>query len=379
MTGSIAITGADDFLGWHVRVLVRALGLPVPTVIDAADLADPDRLAGLLAGVDRVLHLADVDRGSVKEIFTGNVRLAEALTAGLRRCATPPGTVVFANSVRAGDGTPYGEGKSAAAAHLAEATRSDGSRLVDFRLPTLFGEHDERFPGSVVAALARSLAEGGKPTADRDRELDLLHATDAAGLLLDVEVPVATRTPVHPVRRTVHQLAYQLGGFAAVHRTGDLPDLTDRFDVRLFNTYRSYRSPANYPIRLVRQTDTLGELIEAGRVPGRGGQTWYSSTRPGATRGGYFHLAKIERIVVLRGDAELRLRRVLHDDVVTVGLSGREPAVVDVPTMWTHELTNTGDDELLTLCWANEILDPARPDTFPESIGVTGGARPAFR
>ena len=360
MTPPVVITGASGFLGWHVRVLARALGRPEPLLVGRRELADPSRLAGMLDGADRVLHLAGVNRGPAGQVAAGNLEPAQALAAGLRQCGTPPKSVVFANSVQAGNGTPYGDGKSGAAAALAEATLWSGSTFDDVRLPNLFGEHGRPHYNSVVATFCRVLSDGGAPRVDQDRELDLLHATDAAALLLGVDA-------APPVRRSVRQVADQLSDFAARYRAGDIPELTDRFDVRLFNTYRSH-CPANAPLALVRHADPRGELIEAVKVHGGGGQTFLSSTNPGITRGEHYHLAKVERFLVLRGEAEIRLRRLLHDDVVRLRVSGAEPAVVDMPTMWTHNITNIGTDELLTVFWSNDIFDPLRPDTYPEGV-----------
>lgn len=36
--------------------------------------------------------------------------------------------------------------------------------------------------------------------------------------------------------------------------------------------------------------------------------------------------------------------------------------------MWVHSITNTGPDELITLFYADEIFDSARPDTYPEEV-----------
>ena len=38
--------------------------------------------------------------------------------------------------------------------------------------------------------------------------------------------------------------------------------------------------------------------------------------------------------------------------------------VVDIPPGYTHNIENTGDTDMVTLMWANERFDPARPDTF---------------
>jgi UDP-2-acetamido-2,6-beta-L-arabino-hexul-4-ose reductase len=93
-----------------------------------------------------------------------------------------------------------------------------------------------------------------------------------------------------------------------------------------------------------------------------------SGTNPGVTRGEHYHLSKVERFVVLRGEAVIRLRRLLHDDVLTFRVSGAVPAVVDMPTMWAHNITNIGSDELLTLFWSNDLFDPGQPDTYPEAV-----------
>jgi UDP-2-acetamido-2,6-beta-L-arabino-hexul-4-ose reductase len=309
-----------------------------------------------------VLHLAGINRGEPAELSAGNLDLAEALAAGLRQCGTPPKSVVYANSVQAGNGTPYGDGKSAAASFLQETTRWSGSAFEDVRLPNLIGEQGRPHYNSVVATFCRVLADGGTPRVETDRDLDLLHVTDAASVLLNH----GSGTP--PVRRTVRQVADQLSDFATLYRTGDIPELTDRFAVRLFNTYRSHCFPANMPLTLIRHTDARGELVEAVKAHGGGGQTFVSSTKPGVTRGEHFHLSKVERFVVLRGEAEIRLRRLLDDEILSFRVAGAEPAVVDMPTMWAHDITNVGSGELLTLFWSNEVFDPARPDTYPEAV-----------
>jgi UDP-2-acetamido-2,6-beta-L-arabino-hexul-4-ose reductase len=366
MPETLAITGADGFLGWHVQVLARALGLPQPILVSRADLAAADRLASRLSGVDRVLHLAGVNRGDANEVAVGNVAVARQLAAGLRACATPPKRVVFANSIQAGNGTPYGDGKAAAAVLLAETTRWFGSNFDDILLPNLFGEHGRPHYNSVISTFCRLLADGAEPRVDADRELELLHATDAAAALLGQRLSHWTADSPLTAHRTVASLAAQLTDFARLYRSGDIPVLADSFDIRLFNTYRSHLTPG--PVRLTRHTDARGSLVEMVKQHGGGGQTFCSSSVPGVTRGEHFHLAKVERFAVVSGDAVIRLRRVLHDDVVTIPVSGDSPTVVDMPTMWAHNITNVGNRELITLFWTNELFDPETPDTYPEPV-----------
>ncbi|MFG1652308.1 NAD-dependent epimerase/dehydratase family protein [Micromonospora sp. NPDC049275] len=361
----LAVTGGGGFLGWHVRVLLHALGWPEPTVLTRADLADPATVARRIAGVDRVLHLAGVNRGEPADVAAGNVQLAAQLAAGLRACPEPPAGVVFANSVQAGNGTPYGDAKATAAGILAET----GVALDDVLLPNLYGEHGRPWYNSAVATFCRVLAEGGRPEVHADREMDLVHVTDAAARLAGVAAGGSWDPGMPALRIGVRDLADQLTSYAGIYRTGEIPPLRDRHDVRLFNTYRSHCFPAHYPLVLPSRADARGTLVETVKTHGGAGQTFCSTTLPGVTRGEHFHLAKVERFVVLRGSAEISLRRVGDTDVLRFPVSGDEPVVIDMPTMWAHNITNTGPDELLTLFWTNELFDPQRPDTWPEPVG----------
>ncbi|RLP94446.1 NAD-dependent epimerase/dehydratase family protein [Micromonospora sp. CV4] len=367
----LAVTGAGGFLGWHVRVLLRALGWPEPIVLTRGDLADPRLVAAkLTGGVDRVLHLAGVNRGEPADVAAGNVQLAVQLAEGLKQCPDPPVRVVYANSVQAGNGTPYGDAKATAARLLAGA----GVDLDDVLLPNLYGEHGRPYYNSAVATFCRVLAEGGRPEVHADRELRLVHVTDAAARLIGVPTGGSWDPAMPALRIGVRALADRLTAMAATYRTGEIPSLPDRQDIRLFNTYRSHCFPAHYPLALPRRADARGELVETVKAHGGAGQTFCSTTRPGITRGEHYHLAKVERFVVLRGSAEISLRRVDDAEVLRFPVSGDEPVLVDMPTMWVHKLVNTGADELVTMFWTNELFDPNRPDTWPEPVEAARSA-----
>lgn len=359
----VVVTGAEGFLGWHTRLrLLAAGGYDVVPVGRATWDALPD----LVAGADAVLHLAGVNRGDDAEVEAGNVRLADGLAAALR--AAPGVRVVFANSIQAGNGTPYGTGKAAAAELLRGATAAVGGTFVDVLLPNVFGEHGRPRYNSFVATFAHAVVRGEAPQV-ADREVVLLHAQDAAQVLIDaLRGPARTEHPAgHPT--TVATVLARLQEFDALYKTGEIPSLADPFDRNLFHTLRAAGFPGNAPVPLSPRSDARGRLVEVVRSHGGQGQTFVSTTRPGVTRGEHFHLRKVERFVVVAGRARIALRRVLHDDVVAFDVTGDDPVAVDMPTGWAHNITNTGDDELTTLFWTSELFDPADPDTTPEPVG----------
>ncbi len=88
------------------------------------------------------------------------------------------------------------------------------------------------------------------------------------------------------------------------------------------------------------------------------------------------HLRKIERFFVLSGTAEIALRRVFSDEIIRFKVSGADRAFVDMPTMWVHNITNVGDDELLTLFWSDQLLAASAPDTYWEPVEPSEDVQP---
>jgi UDP-2-acetamido-2,6-beta-L-arabino-hexul-4-ose reductase len=153
------------------------------------------------------------------------------------------------------------------------------------------------------------------------------------------------------------------------YQTMVMPPLDSALDVRLFNTLRSYLFPAHYPVALTLHSDARGSLFEVVKS-NSGGQVFMSTTHPGITRGNHFHTRKVERFLVASGEADIRLRKLFSDEVISFKVRGDAPSYVDIPTFYTHHITNTGQSELVTLFWTNEIFNPVDPDTFSEAVDV---------
>ncbi|MBS0023255.1 polysaccharide biosynthesis C-terminal domain-containing protein [Microbacterium paraoxydans] len=360
-----AVTGAGGFLGWHLRGALQEAGVEVSPIALGSGF-DAAAATAALDGADRVIHIAGVNRGTDEEVGDGNRVFAEQLAEALRAAPQPPSVVVFANSIQAGNGSVYGEAKAAAAGVLADAAEAIGAEFVDVRLPNLFGEHGRPFYNAVTATFSHLIAAGEQPAVEQDRELTLLHAQDAADVLRGV-VPVAAMAE-RERHETVTGLLARLQGYAQLYGRGEIPSVADDFDRDLFNTYRSYTFPAQSPIDLTRHADARGSFFEIIRSHGGPGQSSFSTTVPGVTRGDHFHRRKIERFTVLQGRARISLRRLYSEEVVSFEVSGEAPGAVDMPTLWAHNITNIGDDVLYTSFWTNDIFDPANPDTIAEAV-----------
>lgn len=362
---SIAITGSRGFLGWHTKSALRETNTAIRE-LRVGDNFDRNVAVDALDGASRLIHLAGVNRASDSEVYDGNILFAEQIADSLRRSDEPPSVVVYANSVQSGNGTIYGEAKARAGQVLAQAASDRGIDFVDIRLPNLFGEHGRPFYNAVTATFCQILSEGGNPNVEKDKELTLLHAQNAADLLTGVVGP-GEQADLE-VRESVSGLLRRLSGFARTYRQGEIPDIATPFDRDLFNTYRSYTFDGQTPMALTRHADERGSFFETIRSHGGTGQSSFSTTAPGVTRGDHFHRRKVERFTVLEGHATISLRRLYTDKVYDFHVAGSEPVAIDMPTMWVHKIINSGDNLLFTSFWTNDIFDPQNPDTIVEKV-----------
>ncbi|WP_299301019.1 NAD-dependent epimerase/dehydratase family protein [uncultured Brachybacterium sp.] len=356
----IVVTGAEGFLGRHLRLRLHAT---TEHEVVAVSRDDWPHLPEILGSADAIIHVAGVNRGSPEEVQAGNVRLAQDLADAIRTAGREI-RVVYAGTTQQGNGSPYGNGKQRAAEILEEA---EGVGLIDVVLPNLFGEHGRPNYNSFVASFAHGVVFGEELSV-QDREVELLHVQSAAQTLIDGLDGGEVRIRPHGTMTSVAHVLDVLREQWALYRTGELPPLHDRLQSDLFNTLRSVDVGGHTPIPLTLHADQRGALVEAVRAHMSEGQTFFSTTRPGVTRGQHFHLRKFERFVVLKGRARISLRRVLSDAVMDFDVDGDHPVAIDMPTGWAHNITNTGEQDLLTAFWTNELFDPNNPDTYPEDV-----------
>jgi UDP-2-acetamido-2,6-beta-L-arabino-hexul-4-ose reductase len=369
----VVITGAGGLIGWHAATRLHAVnctarfkGDPVPhdiVPLDHAAFADDLRLQAAVVGANAVLHFAGVNRASDADVETGNPDIARRLVAACGAAGAAP-HIVYANSTHAVSDTPYGRSKRIAGEILAAAN----TRYTEVVLPHIFGECARPRYNNVTATLIEAVIAGDAPTINPEGVVSLLHAGAAAQVMIDAATHPTFGTIRPPARDTrVIDLYDLLQKFHSDYRANILPNLRDAFNLTLFNSYRAALYPAGFGAPLKLNTDSRGALFEAVKGGG-GGQVFLSTSKPGITRGDHFHLHKVERFLVLQGDAIIRIRKVLADKVWEYRVSGNAPTAIDMPTLHTHSIENIGSEPLLTLFWTHDLFDPTAPDTYFDPV-----------
>ncbi len=368
----VGITGQSGFVGSH---LFNFLGLKseierIPFSDDYFN--DEARFLEFAGSCDVIVHLAAMNRHPDPEVlYSTNIELVKKLISGMKVTGNKP-HVVFSSSTQEELDNLYGRSKKEGRILLEEWAAAAGANFTAMVIPNVFGPFGKPFYNSVVATFCHLLTHGGEPEIHVDGQLKLIYVNELVEQIYRIISGEKIESPFqmpHTSEMKVTGILELLKKYKTQYfEKGIIPVLGSSFEVNLFNTYRSFIENASYfPVQLVQNTDDRGTFVEIIK-PGTGGQVSFSTTKPGITRGNHFHTRKIERFAVIRGQAKIQLRQIGTDELQEFFLDGNAPSYVDMPVWVTHNITNTGDEELFTVFWINEWYNPDDPDTYFEKV-----------
>lgn len=369
----VGITGQSGFIGQH---LSRTLNLNpdkfklVP--FDRSFFKNDDKLNQFVSSCDSIVHLAAMNRHDDPQvIFNINVGLVQKLIAACRQTGSSP-HILMSSSTQEEKDNLYGKSKKEGRKTLAKWAYEANSVFTGLVIPNVYGPFGKPFYNSVVATFCHQLTHGEQPKIHKDGELDLIYVGNLVQQIMD-SIELKTNDPNYLVpsdtTAKVSELLAKLTYFKKTYfEKGEIPELKDEYCLNLFNTFRCYIDLEDYfPYKLTKHADERGAFVEIIRL-GIGGQASFSTTVPGVTRGNHYHTRKIERFAVIKGKARIDLRLIGTDKIYSYELDGEQPAYVDMPIWYTHNITNIGEEELYTIFWINEAYDPEDADTYFEEI-----------
>lgn len=366
---NILITGARGFMGKNLRSALtgrygdahRLMLLDMPHT--------EEELLAAAAEADFVFHLAGVNRPTDPADFQkGNADFTRQLLTLLKeRGKRPP--VLLSSSIQAALENPYGQSKLSAEQAVADYGRETGSAVYLYRLPNVFGKWSRPNYNSAVATFCHNVARGLPITVnDPSVTLRLVYIDDVVEEFLRAmegqphrEGEWCTVQPVHEVN--LGHMAELIQSFPGLRDSLTAPDQSDPLVKKLYATYLSFLPPEDFSRPTVTHADQRGSFTELLHMGSRG-QVSLNVSRPHITKGDHWHQTKHEKFIVLQGEGVIRFRKVGDSTVIAYKVSGENLTVVDIPTGYTHSIENTGDTDMLTLMWANEVFDPAHPDTL---------------
>lgn len=369
MTGrTLIVTGADGFIGRNLCLRVSELAgwstIPLTRSSAAADWSD-----AVLRG-DVVIHLAGVNRPPEPSGFAGNPDSVAQLTDAIRQAGRSI-PIILASSAKASERSEYGASKNAAEDLVLAHARENATAVALFRLPNVFGKWCRPNYNSAVATFCHNVARGLPVRIDDpDARLTLVYIDDVVETFIKL-AETSFETGYHHVEpqyeASVGELAAIIQGFRADRAENMIAEVGYGLRRALYSTYVSYLPKEEFSYPIATYGDARGVFSEMLKTR-TSGQFSFFTALPGVTRGGHYHHSKTEKFLIVHGAACFRFRHMLTGETFEIHTSAERPEVVETIPGWAHDVTNVGDDVMVSMLWANEIFDRSRPDTITAKV-----------
>lgn len=370
----VLVTGANGFIGKNLSIWLKRSDIDV-LAIDIDNLSKLDEYA---LQADFIVHLAGINRPmDVKEFYDGNlnsiVRLVDILKNNKKK--TP---ILLSSSTQAEYDNDYGKSKKMGEDFLFDYQNKTGNPVYIYRFQNVFGKWCRPNYNSVVATFCHNIANGLDISVnDPNIVKEFVYIDDICKTILDLiksedykgSNKILTIKPSYLL--SIGELANIIKSFKESRDNLIVPNMDNGIVSKLYATYLSYLPTNQFIYDLNMHVDNRGSFTEFIKTL-NSGQVSVNVGKPGVVKGNHFHHTKNEKFLVVKGTCSIKFRKIDSEDVIEYIVSGDKLQVVDIPTGYTHSITNIGQDDSITIMWASESFDPNNPDTYFEEVVISG-------
>lgn len=367
----VGVTGQGGFMGSHLYNFLGTKSTEIKRISFKRNyFEDEVELQNFVKSCDVIVHIAAINRHEDDQVlYNTNISLVHKLVNACEATKSRP-KIIFSSSIQEDMDNLYGKSKRLGRKYLeAWATNNDG-QVTSLIIPNVFGPFGRPFYNSFIATFSCQIVQGEEPKVIKDSRVNLIYINELSEafyneILKNDSENIQSYVVPETSSRKVSEILTLLKYFKIQYlENGQIPEVNlNTFELDLFNTFTSFIPKDYFPRKFIKHSDERGAFVEIMRSSSAG-QTSYSTTVPGITRGNHYHTRKIERFAVISGKALIQIRKIDSDEVLEYVLDGSEPAYVDMPIWYTHNIKNIGNTELITLFWINEPYNSEDSDTY---------------
>lgn len=348
----VGINGVSGFIGYHLWVCLKYL--------HSIDVIKVNRDLSNVNQCDVVVHLAEKNRGNEEKVYNNNIKSCSDLVDKFKGSK-----IIYTSSTHENDDSIYGKYRRENKQKFIDWSVRNNSEFVSLQIPNVYGPFCKPNYNSFIATFCHKLINDEDISVNDSPKINLIYVQSLCKQIVDVINGLEIEKITPDFSATVSEIYEKLSLFNEQYINSKIiPKLKDTNDINLFNTFRSYISK-----RLVTMdsySDDRGVLSETIKTLD-GGQSFVSTTKLNHVRGQHFHFRKLERFCVINGKAEINLRKLGTEEVITYNVSGDKIQYIDMPILYTHNIKPVEGD-ITAMFWTNELLDKNDPDTFWEDV-----------
>ena len=357
---NIAITGADGFIGKNlIEFLYHHLPKASLQLINRHSY-NSGQLSEKIVDCEFIIHCAGINRS--KDVYRENISLQKTLLTAIEQ-VNFQGTLVNLSSIHAENDTEYGRVKRDIEKIYKEHSTSNSYICFSLRLPNVYGPYSRENYNTVVATFIHNEIFKIKSQINSGK-IDLIYVKNVCFVINEILLGEATINAIHRIPADVsidiQELNVKIAKLVSSTLDSNLELISD-FDKNLFRTITYFRQKNGLlHSTLASHEDKRGWFSELLHLDGTG-QVSVSRTFTKTPRGNHYHTKKLERFIIISGEAEVEL----------IGFNGdkwkyilKPLSTIDIPNYYIHTLAKVSKEDLICAFWVDEYYDIDNPDTF---------------
>ena len=398
---NVLVTGAKGFVGRNLCENLKNVrdgknrtrpSIKIDEIFEYDIDSTPEELDAYCAKAGFVFNLAGVNRPKdPAEFREGNFGFASTLLETLKKhnnkCPIMLSSSIQATLQGRFGTSEYGLSKRAGEDLFFDYAAETGAKALVYRFPNLVGKWVRPNYNSAVGTFCNNIANDLPITVnDPSVELEMLFIDDLVEEMFDALEGKEHRCEFDGIntvltengkycaapvthKATLGRIVELLHTFHDQPETLIMPAIPNgSFEKKLYSMYLSYLPKEKVAFDLKMNSDDRGSFTELLKTADHG-QISVNISKPGITKGQHWHNSKWEFFIVVSGHGLIQERKIGTDEIIEFEVSGDRIQAVHMLPGYTHNIINLSDTEnLVTVMWANEIFDPARPDTFGEKV-----------
>ena len=363
----VLVTGSNGFIGKNLISHLQEINDVEIITFDKND--EFSKIEDNINQVDFIFHLAGINRPQTsEEFYQGNTDLTKKIVDIIKGKNIP---FLITSSIQAEKDNDYGNSKRIAEEYII----NNVDNYYIYRLHNVFGKWCRPNYNSVIATFCYNISHDLDITVnDPNTMLNLIYIDDVIAEFIsvmngnkpdEIDDKYCYINPRYNV--SLEYIVKKLYEFKDSMNSIYVPNTGNDFVKKLYSTYISYIEPSKLAVTAVKNVDDRGAFIELMRTYDSG-QFSVSFSKPGIVRGNHYHHTKLERFIVIKGQAKITFSSVINDESYSFLVDDSEIKIVTIPVGYTHNIENIGDEEMILAIWCNELFDKEKPDTYFKKV-----------
>ena len=363
----VLVTGSNGFIGRHV---VEHLKRDHHEVFEFDIYDSETSLIEYIQQADWIIHLAGVNRPLTnEEFYNGNTNFTKKLIDLVSRYNSEV-KIIANSSTQAELDNDYGKSKRLAE----EALIASKLHVYIYRFANVFGRGCRPNYNSATATFCYNIAHDLEVyVRDPNYVVHYNYVEDICDEFIklingQVNRKLSVILYIKPeylcsLGKQVELLKYFKN---CVESDIHLPVIHDDFELKLFKTFLWYLSDEGSSFNFA--ADERGYFEELYKSK-KYGQISLNMAYPGISKGGHYHTYKKEIFYVVDGHCLIRQRNIHTNEMIVNDVQDQKTFVNVIPE-YTHEISNKGKTNSLTIMWISEVFNPDTHDTYRAPVDL---------